>query len=568
MPEQRKKLPIGIERFEEIRGEDFYYIDKTGLIRDLLYHWGKVNLFTRPRRFGKSLNMSMLKAFFETGCDKSLFEGLEIMQEPDLCGAWMGRYPVISVSLKNVNGADYDTACSLMSSVIGREALRFQFLLESGRLTDVEKSLYSQLITVGENSSFHIPDSILMGSLHTLSALLKKHCGQDVILLIDEYDVPLAKAKENGYYDRMVLLIRNMFDQALKTNDNLKFAVLTGCLRIAKESIFTGLNNMKVLSITDGRFDEYFGFTDSEVRDLLEYYGLSDHYGTVKEWYDGYRFGKTDVYCPWDVLCYCDALCSDPGASPEAYWSNTSGNEAVRHFLEQAGPVTRRELEQLIAGGTVNKMIRQDLTYKDMYDSIDNIWSLLFMTGYLTQRGAAGQREYTLAIPNKEIRDIFSEQFFRWFQDAARKDETALGAFCDSFKNGNPEAAEKRFNEYLRHTVSIRDTAVRRDMKENYYHGLLLGLLSSRESWDIASNRESGDGYCDIMAEVDTEGVGIVIELKYADDGDLEAACRTALEQIEGKRYEEQLIDDGMETILKYGIACHKKRCRIMMKKS
>ena len=568
MPENKKKLPIGIESFDKIRSGDFYYIDKTGLIRDLLRNWGEVNLFTRPRRFGKSLNMSMLKAFFELGCDRSLFEGLDIMQDPGLCDAWMGKYPVISISLKSVNGNNYDTACSMMSSIIGREALRFQFLLESDRLTDVEKSLYSQLIMVGENNSFNIPDTILMGSLYTLSALLKKHYGLDVIILIDEYDVPLAKANENGYYDQMVMLIRNMFDQALKTNGNLKFAVLTGCLRIAKESIFTGLNNMKVLSVTDVRFDEYFGFMDAEVQEMLEYYGLSDHYDTIKEWYDGYRFGKTEVYCPWDVLCYCDALLGDHSASPEAYWSNTSGNEAIRHFLEQAGSVTRRELEQLIAGGTVNKTIRQDLTYNDMYDSIDNVWSLLFTTGYLTQRGVTEQREYILAIPNKEIRNIFTEQILQWFQDTARKDGDALHTFCNAFKNGDNKTAEKKFNEYLRRTISIRDTAVRRDKKENYYHGILLGLLSFESSWDLASNRESGDGYCDIMAEIDTEGIGIVIELKYADNGDLDAACRKAMEQIDLKRYDEQLIDDGMETILKYGVACYKKRCRIILDKT
>ena len=597
----KKKLPIGIESFEEIRTEDFYYIDKTGLIRNLLRNWGEVNQFTRPRRFGKSLNMSMLKAFFELGCDRSLFEGLDVMQDPGLCDAWMGKYPVISISLKSVNGNNYDTACSMMSSIIGREALRFQFLLESDRLTDVEKSLYSQLIMVGENNSFNIPDTILMGSLYTLSALLKKHYGLDVIILIDEYDVPLAKANENGYYDQMVMLIRNMFDQALKTNGNLKFAVLTGCLRIAKESIFTGLNNMKVLSVTDVRFDEYFGFMDAEVQEMLKYYGLSDHYDTIKEWYDGYRFGKTEVYCPWDVLCYCDALLGDRSASPEAYWSNTSGNEAIRHFLEQAGSVTRRELEQLIAGGTVsqrprckhtghqissdasigvldprgsrqmdmpNKTIRQDLTYNDMYDSIDNVWSLLFTTGYLTQRGVTEQREYILAIPNKEIRNIFTEQILQWFQDTARKDGDALHTFCNAFKNGDNKTAEKKFNEYLRRTISIRDTAVRRDKKENYYHGILLGLLSFESSWDLASNRESGDGYCDIMAEIDTEGIGIVIELKYADNGDLDAACRKAMEQIDLKRYDEQLIDDGMETILKYGVACYKKRCRIILDKT
>lgn len=559
-----KKLPIGIDSFEKIRAEDFYYIDKTGLIHDLLNNWGEVNLFTRPRRFGKTLNMNMLKAFFEIGCDKTLFDGLKIMQDTELCESYMGKYPVISVSLKGVNGNDFETARSMMCSVIGKEALRFQFLAESERLTAVEKALYSQLIAIDDNSVFKISDAALMGSLYTLSALLKKHYDKDVIMLIDEYDVPLAKANENGYYDQMIMLIRNMFEQALKTNDNLKFAVLTGCLRVAKESIFTGLNNMKVLSVTDVRFDEYFGFTDSEVRTLLEYYCLSDHYDTIREWYDGYRFGKVDVYCPWDVLCYCDALRSDPGAHPEAYWSNTSGNESIRHFLEQAGPVTKHEIEELIAGGTVKKVLRQNLTYKDMYDSVDNIWSLLFTTGYLTQRGVTGDREHLLAIPNKEIRNIFTEQIFEWFQDTARKNGTALDIFCNAFKKGDAETAQKKFNEYLKRMISIRDTAVRKDLKENYYHGLLLGLLSYKDSWYITSNRESGDGYCDILVETDDE-TGFVIEIKYADDGDLDAACQKALEQIDEKRYTEQLHEDGMEKILKYGIACYRKRCRIVM---
>ncbi len=559
-----KKLPIGIDSFEKIRAEDFYYIDKTGLIHDLLNNWGEVNLFTRPRRFGKTLNMNMLKAFFEIGCDKTLFDGLKIMQDTELCESYMGKYPVISVSLKGVNGNDFETARSMMCSVIGKEALRFQFLAESERLTAVEKALYSQLIAIDDNSVFKISDAALMGSLYTLSALLKKHYDKDVIMLIDEYDVPLAKANENGYYDQMIMLIRNMFEQALKTNDNLKFAVLTGCLRVAKESIFTGLNNMKVLSVTDVRFDEYFGFTDSEVRTLLEYYCLSDHYDTIREWYDGYRFGKVDVYCPWDVLCYCDALRSDPGAHPEAYWSNTSGNESIRHFLEQAGPVTKHEIEELIAGGTVKKVLRQNLTYKDMYDSVDNIWSLLFTTGYLTQRGVTGDREHLLAIPNKEIRNIFTEQIFEWFQDTARKNRTALDIFCNAFKKGDAETAQKKFNEYLKRMISIRDTAVRKDLKENYYHGLLLGLLSYKDSWYITSNRESGDGYCDILVETDDE-TGFVIEIKYADDGDLDAACQKALEQIDEKRYTEQLHEDGMEKILKYGIACYRKRCRIVM---
>ena len=563
----RKKIPIGIEKFDEIRADGFYYIDKTGMIRDLLYNWGKVNLFTRPRRFGKSLNMSMLKCFFEIGCDESLFQGLEIMKEGELCRDYMGKFPVIAISLKSVNGNDYETARNMISSVIGKEALRFQFLADSDLLTEVEKKLYAQLIAVDDNSSFKLSDAVLMGSLSMLSSLLRKHYGREVIVLIDEYDVPLSKAHENGYYDQMVMLIRNMFDQVLKTNDDLKFAVLTGCLRIAKESIFTGLNNMKVLSVTDVRFDEYFGFTDSEVRALLEYYDLSDHYDTIKEWYDGYRFGNVDVYCPWDVLCYCDALRSDPEAQPEAYWSNTSGNEALRHFLEQANAVTKREIEGLVSGESVKKVLRQNLTYKDMYASIDNIWSLLFTTGYLTQRGVTSEREHILIIPNKEIRNIFTEQIFEWFQDTARKDGTSLEAFCIAFKNGDVETAQKKFTEYLRRTISIRDTAVRKSMKENYYHGILLGLLSYKDSWYITSNRESGDGYCDILVETDDGETGMVIEIKYAENGNLTEACERALRQIESKNYAEKLREDGMEKILKYGVACYRKKCRILLEK-
>ena len=516
------------------------------------------------------------------------------MKEIDLCRDYMGKYPVIAISLKSVNGNDYETARNMISSVIGKEALRFQFLAESDRLTEVEKKLYAQLIAVDDTSSFKLSDAVLMGSLSMLSSLLRKHYGREVIVLIDEYDVPLSKAHENGYYDQMVMLIRNLFDQVLKTNDDLKFAVLTGCLRAVApsplgskkpcqadeagfpaklektslssqcQSIFTGLNNMKVLSVTDVRFDEYFGFTDSEVRALLEYYGLSDHYDTIKEWYDGYRFGNVDVYCPWDVLCYCDALRSDPEAQPEAYWSNTSGNEALRHFLEQANAVTKREIEGLVSGESVKKVLRQNLTYKDMYASIDNIWSLLFTTGYLTQRGVTSEREHILVIPNKEIRNIFTEQIFEWFQDTARKDGTSLETFCIAFKNGDAETAEKKFTEYLRRTISIRDTAVKKNMKENYYHGILLGLLSYEDSWYITSNRESGDGYCDILVETDDGETGMVIEIKYAEDGDLTAACEKALRQIESKNYAEKLREDGMEKILKYGVACYKKRCRIV----
>lgn len=563
----RKKLPIGIESFEKIRSDNFYYIDKTGILRNLLLNWGKVNVFTRPRRFGKSLNMSMMKNFFEIGCRRELFDGLAIMEETELCERYMGKFPVVSISLKGVNGNDYGTARSMMCTVVGTEAMRFQFLAESEKLTDKEKALYAQLTAVGEQREgvFELSDAVLMESLYTLTFLLRKHYGSRVIVLIDEYDVPLSKANDNGYYDQMVLLIRNMFERVLKTNDNLYFAVLTGCLRVAKESIFTGLNNFNVLSITDVGFEEYFGFTDREVREMLQYYGLSGQYDTVKEWYDGYRFGNMDVYCPWDVICYCGRLRLNPQAQPEAYWSNTSSNAVIRHFLEIARSTTKQEIERLISGESIVKTVRQELTYKEMYDSPDNIWSVLFTTGYLTRRGDAEGMKLRLAIPNKEIRMIFEEQISEWFQETARKDGEALNAFCEAFKNGDAKEAEKRFGGYLSRTISIRDTAVKKEMKENYYHGILLGLLSYKEDWYVVSNRESGDGYCDILVEIDGEETGIAIEVKYAGNGDLEAGCRKALDQIDERRYTEFLTEDGMTKILKYGVACYKKKCRVML---
>lgn len=569
MKERKKKLPVGIEDFQEIVTEDFYYIDKTGMIRDLLYNWGKVNLFTRPRRFGKSLNMSMLKYFFETGCRKELFDGLSISEDTELCKKYMGRFPVISISLKSVNGNDYETARSMLCSVIGREAMRFQFLLDSERLTDREKEMYAQLICLGsgDEGMFIMADDVLMSSLHTLSELLRIYYDSRVLILIDEYDVPLAKANENGYYDQMVMLIRNMFERALKTNENLYFAVMTGCLRVAKESIFTGLNNFNVLSAAEVGFEEYFGFTDAEVRKMLDYYDLLEYYDVVKEWYDGYQFGNLEIYCPWDVISYCSRLRLNPNAQPEAFWSNTSSNVVIRRFLEHARSITKQEIGRLISGESIVKTIRQELTYKDMYDSEENIWSLLFTTGYLTQRGASDGNKMRLAIPNKEIQNIFEEQISRWFQDTARRDGEALNAFCEAFANGDAEDAQQKLNAYLNRTISIRDTAVRKEMKENYFHGLLLGLLSYKENWYVTSNRESGDGYSDILIEIDEKKIGIVIEVKYAEEGALETGCREALHQINERRYTDMLLEDGMHTILKYGVACYRKRCRIEMEK-
>lgn len=570
MNNMKKKLPIGIENFAKIRTEGFYYVDKTGMIRELLHNWGEVNFFTRPRRFGKSLNMSMLKSFFEIGCDKNLFDGLEISKETALCEAYMGKFPVVSISLKGVSGNDYNVARDMMCSIVGNEAMRFQFLLESNHLTEKEKKLYDQLTVIDTSNQqcFIMSDAVLMGSLKTLSMLLQKHYGRKVIILIDEYDVPLAKASEKGYYDPMVLLIRNMFEQALKTNDNLYFAVLTGCLRVAKESIFTGLNNPKILSITNIRFDEYFGFTDIEVRRLLEYYDLSDYYDSVKEWYDGYRFGNVDVYCPWDVISYIDELRDDPLLPPKDYWSNTSSNDVIRHFIERADfGITKREIERLIAGEVVTKEIHQDLTYKELYDSIENMWSVLFTTGYLTQRGKADDDVFNLVIPNMEIRKLFISQIMKLFKENVKKDGDALNRFCEALENGDTESVEKQFTEYLKKTISVRDTFVKKSTKENFYHGILLGILGFKETWGVRSNKEAGDGYSDIQIEVDDDETGIIIEVKYAHDSNLDVGCRKALEQIEQEGYAERLRKEGMRTILKYGIACYKKKCKVVLEK-
>jgi hypothetical protein len=567
----KKKLPIGIEDFSEFSSDDFYYVDKTGFIIDLLHNWGKVNLFTRPRRFGKSLNMSMLKAFFEIGCDKALFDGLKISEETELCEQYMGQFPVISITLKGVDGLTFVQARNALCDLIGDEALRFRFLLDSPNLSDEEKKRYAQLIQIcspetnveQETASFAMSDASLVNSLRVLSNLLAKHYGQKAILLIDEYDVPLDKAFQVGYYEEMVSLLRNLFGNALKTNQNLQFAVLTGCLRISKESIFTGLNNLRVNTITDSMFDEYFGFTDEDVQNLLEYYGLSVHYETVKKWYDGYQFGTARVYCPWDVINYCYDARLDKQIYPENYWANTSGNGMVRRFIDKATAQTKREIEQLIAGEIIVKPVSQELTYSELDHTIENLWSVLFTTGYLTQRRRIDGTNYELMIPNLEIRDLFVKEIREWFQDASRKDHTVIEAFCAAFPQGDAEQIEKQMNQYLWNSISIRDTAVRNEFKENFYHGMLLGLVQYEEDWIIKSNEESGTGYSDILIET-PESVGIVIELKYTENGNLDGGCEEALRQIEEKQYEARLKEDGMDTIVKYGISFYRKKCKVV----
>ena len=561
----KKKLPVGIDNFEEIRTENFYYVDKTGFIGELLNHWGKVNLFTRPRRFGKSLNMNMLNYFFSYGCNPDLFTGLKIAEDTELCEKYMGKFPVISITLKGISSGKYETARALLCAVIGREALRFQFLAESPQLTDKEKQQYARLTTIGQNEQpgFIMTDDVLEDSLLTLSQLLRKHYHQKVILLIDEYDVPLDKAQQFHYYEEMLHLLRNLLGQVLKGNDSLYFAVLTGCLRIAKESIFTGLNNFLVFSITDVQYDEYFGFLDKEVKAMLEFYGVEDKYQLIKEWYDGYRMGNAELYCPWDVINYCSKLIIEPSSQPKAFWINTSGNTIIKKFLATAKTKTKRELEELINGEFVTKKINHELNYRDLYQNPENFWSMLFATGYLTQRGEAEDEIYHLAIPNLEIRKLFIDQILEWFQKEARKNIVELDSFCSAFSNADVKTAEKLFNSYLQKTISIRDTSVRKEKKENFYHGILLGLLSHREDWSIYSNAESGEGFSDILIEIESKLIGIIIEVKYPDKENLEAGCQKALKQIELMNYAEKLRQDGMITILKYGIACYKKGCKI-----
>lgn len=559
----RKKLPIGIENFEEFSTENFYYADKTLFIKELLQNWGKVNLFTRPRRFGKSLNMSMLKCFFEIGSNPLLFDGLKIIQEKELCEKYMGKFPVISISLKSVDGLKYETAVAALRRVIGNEARRFSFLSDSDRLGPDDKELYHGLMII-RDGSFLMADDILIDSLKTLSQLLAKHYNQKVILLIDEYDVPLDKAYQAGYYDEMVNLLRNLLGNALKTNDSLYFAVLTGCLRISKESIFTGLNNLKVHTISDIRYDEFFGFTNTDVDELLDFYDLSAYKSVFRDWYDGYRFGDADVYCPWDVINYCDELLADPEAEPENYWANTSGNDLIRRLLKKANQTTRNEVEHLIGGETITKIIRQELTYRDVEDSIDNIWSVLYSTGYLTGRGRLPGKQIKLALPNREVRELFINLVKDWFEETALADSERINRFCAAFPIGDVKAIQEMLHDYLWDSISVRDTAVRTSMKENFYHGMLLGLLRSQGNWLVKSNAETGEGYSDISIQT-PDRIGIVIELKYADDGNLEAVCKEALNQIEEKKYAEGLKRCSTKKIIKYGIAFCEKECMVVM---
>nr|WP_288811092.1 AAA family ATPase [uncultured Anaerostipes sp.] len=564
---QKLKLPIGIENFQEIRQMGFYYIDKTKLIEQLLEQWGKVNLFTRPRRFGKTLNMSMLKYFFEIGTDPTLFDGLYISQNQELCEEYMGKFPVIFLSLKGVDGLTFDSAKDRFIQLIGNAAQRFRFLLDSDKLTEDDKNIYRALISL-HDGKYMMEEEVFISAIKTLSRLLSIHYGKRTIILIDEYDVPLDKAFTHGYYNEMVSLVRGIFGEALKTNDFLQFSVLTGCLRVSKESIFTGLNNFKVLSITDARFDEQFGFTDQEVLKLLDDYHLESHLTETKEWYDGYHFGDTDVYCPWDVINHVDRLLGEPDAEPQSYWINTSGNDLVKRFIDKADKTTKNEIERLIAGETIEKSIRMELTYDEIDNSIDNLWSILFTTGYLTQKGKSKGGIYQLLIPNKEVREVYIIQIQEWFKNTVLNDTKPVKKLLKAFEDGDAKQIEKDLTKILGTTISILDTKARKEEKEIFYHGILLGLLRCESEWLIQSNVESGDGFVDILVEPEDPDAGMIMELKYAQNfQDLEKSCNKAMDQIHDRRYDERLRNEGRNDILAYGIAFCKKKCKVVVER-
>lgn len=559
------KLPVGIEDFREIRRKDFYYIDKTGLIEQLLDSWGKVNLFTRPRRFGKTLNMSMLRYFFETGTDKTLFEGLHISQRSDLCEEYMGKFPVVSLTLKGVDGLTFERAKNKLLKYIALEAERFNFLKNSDKLTDNEKQRYGALIRM-QDGKYVMDEDTLESALQTLSELLYRHYGQKVIIFIDEYDVPLDKAYQNDYYREMVVMIRSLFGEALKTNEFLQFAVLTGCLRVSKESIFTGLNNFKIFSITDSRFDEQFGFTEDEVEKMLKDYQLETHLASMKEWYDGYRFGDADIYCPWDVINRVDDLCDTPEAEPKCYWINSSGNALVKRFVSIDNRTTQDEIERLIAGEPIEKSLRLDLTYDEIDKSIDNIWSVLFTTGYLTQVGMTEQGAYKLVIPNKEVRTVYISQIQEWFKQKIADNAEQMTSFWKAVEDGNAEEIEQYLNRTLSNTISVFDTKA--PEKENSYHTFLAGMLTGNTDWVVKSNVEAGEGFADIIIEPQNPDDGIIFELKYSKEASgLDKACEIAIKQIRDRRYFEYLKNDGRYDMMFYGIAFYKKRCKVVVEK-
>ncbi len=553
-----KKLPIGIDSFSKLREHDFYYVDKTGMIIELLQNWGEVNLFTRPRRFGKSLNMSMLKSFFEIGADKSLFDGLAISREKELCEKHMGKYPVLTFSLKQVQGLTYQDAEARMWSEISYEADRYRFLKDSCKLDAVDKEL---LI------SFRKKQGDLAGAIKELSRILYMHYAQKVVILIDEYDVPLQKAEQDGFYPEMVKLISGIFGASMKTNPYMEFAVVTGCLRVSKESIFTGFNNPKMHTIMDERYDEWFGFTDEEVKEMLRFYGKEEFYDLTKQWYDGYLFGKTYVYCPWDVINWCDKLVNTTKVVPENFWANSSGNEMIRRFADKADSVTKAELEQLLAGKTVWKKVNMELTYNELDSSVENLWSVLFTTGYLTYTGRSIDGKYELTIPNQEIQNLFRDIIDKWFKETIIGNRERIKVFFDALDTADADKLERCICAYLGRSISFLDGG-KQSEKESFYHGMMLGMLQMRDDWAVLSNREAGEGRADIITYSEWGEKALLFEFKYVKEyDDMLDAARLALEQIRDKNYDSFYAVSAAEKVTHIGIAFCKKRCKVLVEK-
>ena len=565
---QKKKLSIGIENFTKLQTEDFYYVDKTMLIKELLDNWAEVNLFTRPRRFGKTLNMSMLQYYFEDKRDQFtgekidnsyLFEGLNIKAEGEKYTKYMGKYPVINLSLKSAKQPTYKMAYESLIDEIMKEYRRHNFILNSDKLLQSEKKIFLD-ISNGEAKEIEYAKS-----LQFLSSCLEKYFGSKTIILIDEYDVPLENAFFEGFYDEMISFIRSLFESALKTNPSLEFSIITGCLRISRESIFTGLNNLNIISILNNRYAEYFGFTAEEVEELCDYYNIQEKYETAKKWYNGYTFGHKNVYNPWSVVKYIYDVLGDSHVFPTSYWANTSSNSIVKSLIERADDITKGEIEALIEGKTIEKPVHEDITYDDVYDNLDNLWNFMFFTGYfkkISERMDENTQEkfVELAIPNLEVKYIFRTKILKWFNEKIKSED--LSILYTSIINGEVDVFQKEVNRLLKKTISFNDAY------ENFYHGFMIGLLSHMDGYIVKSNRETGDGRCDIYIKpLSIFDKAVIIEMKVCDKPkELFTKPQDALQQIEDKKYAYELNESGYEDIIKYGMAFYRKDCIIKIK--
>lgn len=565
---EQKPLPIGIDNFEKLITRGYYFVDKTLLIKDLLDNKADANLFTRPRRFGKTLNMSMLQYYFEDRRDELtgdkidnsyLFEGLNIKEEGEQYTEYIGQYPVINLSLKSGKQPNYKMAYDSLIDEIMKEYRRHNFVLNSDKLLESEKKIFLN-ISNGEAKEIEYAKS-----LQFLSICLEKYFGRKTIILIDEYDVPLENAFFQGFYDEMISFMRSLFESALKTNPSLEFSVITGCLRISRESIFTGLNNLKIISILDDRYAEHFGFTDDEVIKICEDYNMQQKYETIKQWFNGYIFGETNVYNPWSVMQYVDDLKANINKSPKSYWANTSSNSIVKRLIERADDITKGEIEALIEGKTIEKPVHEDITYDDVYDNLDNLWNFMFFTGYfkkISERMDENTQEnfVELAIPNLEVKYIFRTKILKWFNEKIKSEDLSL--LYTSIIKGEVDVFQKEVNRLLKKTISFNDAY------ENFYHGFMIGLLSHMDGYIVKSNRETGDGRCDIYIKpLSIFDKAVIIEMKVCDKPkELFTKSQDALQQIEDKKYAYELNESGYEDIIKYGMAFYRKDCLVKIK--